>query len=175
MFHLVGSTPEAPSLEAALGGRSPVETVVVGPAELRAARDQLSTTEESNLGAVSLGTPHYSVAEFARLVDLIGDQRVAAGVNLYVCTGRAILTEIRLRGWEEILESAGARIVTDTCTYMTPIMDEVVGVAMTDSAKWAYYAPGNLGVEVVFGSVEDCVASAVAGSVERDQEMWADG
>ena len=175
MFHVVGSTPEAPTLEAALGGRSPSETVVVGPAGLRAARDQLSTIAESSLGAVSLGTPHYSVVEFARLVELIGGERVAAGVNFYVSTGRAVLAEIRLRGWQEILDAAGVQIVTDTCTYITPIMDEVAGVAMTDSAKWAYYAPGNLGLEVVFGSVEDCVASAVAGSVERDEAMWADG
>jgi hypothetical protein len=46
---------------------------------------------------------------------------------------------------------------------------------MTDSGKWAYYAPGNLGVEVVFGSVEDCVASAVAGEVVRDDGIWGDG
>ena len=44
---------------------------------------------------------------------------------------------------------------------------------MTDSAKWAYYAPGNLGVEVVFGSLEDCVESAVAGRVVRDEGLWA--
>ena len=44
---------------------------------------------------------------------------------------------------------------------------------MTDSAKWAYYAPGNLGLEVVFGSAEDCVESAVAGRVMRDEGIWA--
>ena len=46
---------------------------------------------------------------------------------------------------------------------------------MTDSAKWSYYAPGNLGVEVVFGSLEDCVESAVAGRVLRDEGLWAGG
>ena len=45
---------------------------------------------------------------------------------------------------------------------------------MTDSAKWAYYAPNNLGVEVVFGSVEDCVASAMTGRVVRDESIWSD-
>ena len=175
MFHLVGSTPEAPTLDAAFGGRAPSETVVVGPAELRTARDRLSTVEDSRLGAVSLGTPHYSVAEFARLVALIEGERVASGVEFYVSTGRAVLAEIRLRGWDAILAAAGVQIVTDTCTYINPILDEITGVAMTDSAKWAYYAPGNIGVDVVFGSVEDCVVSAIGGSVERDESMWVDG
>jgi predicted aconitase len=43
---------------------------------------------------------------------------------------------------------------------------------MTNSAKWAYYAPGNLGVEVAFGSLEECVASAAQGRVVRDEELW---
>jgi predicted aconitase len=55
--------------------------------------------------------------------------------------------------------------VTDTCTYITPIMEERPGVVMTTSGKWAYYAPANLGVEVVLAGVEDCVESAVAGRV----------
>jgi len=62
--------------------------------------------------------------------------------------------------------------VTDTCTYITPIMKQHSGVAMTDSGKWAYYAPGNLGLEVVFGATSDCVESAVAGRVVRDESVW---
>ncbi len=44
---------------------------------------------------------------------------------------------------------------------------------MTNSGKVAYYAPGNLGVEVAFGSLEDCVASAAAGRIVRDESIWA--
>ena len=40
-------------------------------------------------------------------------------------------------------------------------------VVMTNSGKWAYYAPGNIGVEVAFGSLADCIASARAGQVVR--------
>ena len=38
---------------------------------------------------------------------------------------------------------------------------------MTNSGKWAHYAPGNLGVQVAFGELEDCIASAAAGRVVR--------
>ena len=72
------------------------------------------------------------------------------------------------------MADAGVTVVTDTCTYFTPIIQDVTGTAMTDSAKWAYYAPGNLGLEVVFGSTEDCVESAIVGRVVRDEGIWAD-
>jgi len=175
MFHAVGNTPEAPTLEAALGGRQPLRTVMVGPAELRAARDELTTSDTDRIGAVCVGTPHYSVAEFRRLVELLGDRHVAPATQFFASTGRDVLTEIELRGWADRLRSCGITIVTDTCTYITPILAEVDGAAMTDSAKWAYYAPGNIGVDVVFGSIEDCVATAVAGRLVRDESMWADG
>jgi predicted aconitase len=43
---------------------------------------------------------------------------------------------------------------------------------MTDSGKWAYYAPGNIGAQVVFGSSLECITSAVAGRVVRDDAIW---
>ena len=63
-------------------------------------------------------------------------------------------------------------MVVDTCTYITPVMKARPGAVMTNAAKWAYYAPANLGVEVVFGSLEECVESAVAGEVRRDDRIW---
>ncbi len=177
MFHCVGSTPEAPDLKTACGGSgSSVESVarlVIDMDMLHRARDELSTSSNTELGIVSLGTPHYSVSEFERLVRLMGGRQVHPSVSFYVSTGREILTEIGLRGWVAELEAAGIQLVTDTCTYITPVMVECDGVAMTDSAKWAYYAPGNIGVDVVFGATEDCVESAVLGRVVRDDGVWA--
>ena len=178
MFHAVGVTPEAHDLEAALQRGVPDETVVVGPNQLRAARDALTTaatTDNTSLTGVCLGTPHYSVAELARLVSLLGGRTVHPNIECYVSTGRDILATASERGWDTILRDAGIQIVVDTCTYITPILRSPSGVVMTDSAKWAHYAPSNLGVDVVFGSVEECVRSAMLGKVWRDQELWAGG
>ena len=46
---------------------------------------------------------------------------------------------------------------------------------MTNSGKWAWYAPSNLGVEVAFGSLAECVASAEAGRIVLDEEGWLRG
>jgi predicted aconitase len=166
MFHAIGLTPEAPTLEAALGGEAPDETIRLGRDDLRIAAAQLSTVPVgTRLAAVSLGTPHFSLAEFARLMPLVDGAPFA--VDVYVNTGRDTLAEIERRGWAERLRAAGVTLVVDTCTYVTAVMKDLSGAVMTNSGKWAYYAPANLGIEVAFGSLADCIASARAARVVR--------
>ena len=173
MFHAVGSTPEAPTLESAMGGRDPHEVVEVRTSDLRASRDQLCTVSGSALSSVCLGTPHYSVDEFQVVVALLTGRRVHPDVDFYVSTGRSVLAELELRGWADLLRSAGVTLVVDTCTYVSAILADTTGTAMTDSAKWAWYAPGNLGVDVVFAGTSECVESAVAGKVLLDERVWS--
>jgi predicted aconitase len=172
MFHAVGVTPEAPTLEAAFRGSRPETTVVVTPRMLAAARDELSTGPDGRIAAVSMGTPHMSIRQVGRVLSLLDGMAVHQSVHAYASMGRAALREAEARGWAAALIAAGVTIVSDTCTYIAPVMDPVSGPVMTDSAKWAYYAPGNLGVEVVFGSLEECVRSATLGRVWRDPELW---
>jgi predicted aconitase len=174
MFHAVGITPEAPTLEVACGGSAPTERFIITAQQCRGARDELSTGAHEQLSTVSLGTPHYSTAEIGALLATLDGRTVHPSVDLYVSTGREVLHEVGLRGWKRPLELAGVTFVTDTCTYITPILRNSDGVAMTDSAKWAYYAPGNLGVDVIFGSFGECVDSAVAGVIVRDEALWCD-
>ena len=169
LFHAVGSTPEAGSLDQALDGGRAERVFDVSLHDLRMARAEL-TTSAGPLGAVSVGTPHFSVAEFERLLDLLDGRSVA--LPMYASTGRAVLGEIEEQGWGDALRAAGVTIVVDTCTYITPILEPREGVVMTNSAKWAYYAPGNLGVEVALGSLRECVESAVRGESWRDPDGW---
>jgi hypothetical protein len=175
LFHAVGITPEAPTLEAALGGHRASRTVEITQERLRAARDELTTTSREDVAAVSLGTPHFSLAEFEALMPLLDGIRVNPDVDLFISTGRDVLSEAERRGWLPHVRAAGARIVTDTCPYITPIMRVKDGPVMTNSAKTAWYAPMNVGADVVFGSLEECVRSAVSGRVWRDERLWADG
>jgi predicted aconitase len=43
---------------------------------------------------------------------------------------------------------------------------------VSDSGKCAYYAPGELGVQVAFRTLRDCVRSAVEGIVRREETLW---
>ena len=171
LFHAVGSTPEAPTLEAALQGDTPSRTITVDGARLRAPRDALGTAGPgAPLQAVCVGTPHASQDELARIAAALGGDHVR--VPVYVNTGRDTLAALEERGEAQPLRAAGVTFVTDTCTYVTPLVREVRGLVMTSSAKWAYYAPGNVGVEVAFGGLEECIRSAVLGEVWRDDGVW---
>jgi len=173
LFHIVGVTPEAPTLDAALSGAPPAETIKLTSAMLHRARDTLSTTGAARIDAVALGSPHFSLAEFAALERLAVGQRFS--VPFYVCTGRHALEVLEREGRAEALREAGVTIVADTCVVVTPILPEASGavrVLMTNSGKFAHYTPANTGYDVIYGSLEDCIASALTGQVVRDEAVW---
>ena len=174
LFHAVGVTPEAPDEETAFQGREPDSEVVVTPAQLIEARDSLSLGGSGRLDMVAVGTPHFSFSEFARLTPLVQGRRVHDATMFYVSTSRHVYALIEKEGWAEVLERAGVRVIVDTCTYFSPAVRGCRGRVMTNSAKWAYYAPGMLAVQSVFGSLQECVESAVRGEVWRDRRLWRD-
>jgi len=166
LFHVVGLTPEAPDLETACGGLKPELRIQLTAEDLReAARSLSGAADGAALGAVSLGTPHFSIDQFARLMPLLDGARPLT--DIFVNTSRATLEEVRKRGWEDKLRAARVTLVTDTCVYVSALIKAGAGAVMTNSGKCAYYAPGNLGVEVAYGSLAECVASARAGKVVR--------
>lgn len=105
------------------------------------------------------------------LARLVEGRRVR--VPFYVCTARATLEEAEERGWAAKVREAGVDIVVDTCVVVAPILPAEGGVLMTCSGKFAHYGPSNTGYDVVYGSLEDCVRSAVEGAVVRDETLWS--
>jgi predicted aconitase len=173
LFHIVGVTPEAPDLAAATGGNEPLRTITLTPEMVRVARDRLSTAAAGTdrIDAVAVGSPHFSTAEFTELGRLIGGARLA--VPFYACTGRGVVAEIERSGLLSRLQSAGVEIVADTCVVVAPILPASGGVLMTNSGKFAHYATPNTGFATIYGSLADCVASAMSGRVVRDERLWS--
>jgi predicted aconitase len=169
LFHAIGVTPEAPTRRDAFGGVDERDEIIdLTAADLRQALAKLSTAPDgAPIAAVSLGTPHFSIEEFQTLAPMIAGWRTAPGVDFYVNTSRETYGAVASTRLLADLEAAGVTIVTDTCTYVTSMLRKLNGVVMTNSGKWAHYAPGNIGVEVAFGSLEDCIASAAEGRVVR--------
>lgn len=169
LFHVVGITPEAPTLHDALGGGArPRQAISLTLDDLKEALSKLSTAAPGTpLSAISLGTPHFSFNEFKVLLPLLDNFDAAPGVDIYINTGRETYEALAREGLLSSFERAGIIILTDTCTYVTALLRKLDGVVMTNSGKWAHYAPGNIGVGVAFGSLQDCIASAAAGHVVR--------
>jgi hypothetical protein len=162
MFHAVGVTPEAATLHDATGGIDASRTYTIGVDDLRQARAFLGRGR-GRLDAVSVGTPHFSLDEMRELARLVMGR--VTKVPFYVNTSRDVLAGAEKEGTTAPIESFGATIVTDTCTYITPIMEVGEGVVMTNSGKWAFYAPGNLGVHVALAGLQACVNSGASGEI----------
>jgi predicted aconitase len=164
LFHILGVTPEAPDMQTATGGEPLRKTIQVSEAMFADTKRRLATAESvTQIDAVAIGSPHLSQAEFGRLAQLIAGRRLS--IPFYACTGRHALKEIETNGLRKSLEACGVTIVADTCVVVTPILKQMSGgVLMTNSGKFAQYAPGNTGYGVVFGSMAECVESAITGS-----------
>jgi predicted aconitase len=172
MFHMIGVTPEAPTLESAFQGKRPEETINVTMDMLRQARRELTHTDSERLDMVVLGSPHFSLAEFKLLAPLVEGKHKHPDVKFLVTSSRAMTQLAQKAGLLEPLQAFGAQITVDTCILTSPMLPADIRHLMTNSAKFAYYTPGLLGREIAFGSLEDCVNSAVAGTIVRDETRW---
>ena len=172
MFHMVGITPEAPTLEQAFQGRTPDKTMDVTMDDLRESRRALTHTDDSKLDMVVLGSPHFSLAEYKRLAPMLVGKQKHPEVKFLVTSSRAMTQLARRAGLLEPLDAFGGQITVDTCILTSPMLPAEIQNLMTNSAKFAYYAPGLLGRKIAFGSLEDCVNSAVAGEIIRDESRW---
>jgi len=180
LFHAVGVTPEAPTLAAAFQGQPPEQVTSIKLADLRSTLRKLSTVADSepeaasgHVDVIALGSPHFSLAEFGMLMPLLAQHPLHPEVEFIVCTNRLVLAGLQQRGWQALLQNWGVRLVVDTCVVVAPIVQRKEGVLMTNSGKFAHYSPGNIGFEVIFGSLEECVRSASQGEVWRDTTLWS--
>jgi predicted aconitase len=168
LFHIIGVTPEAPDQAAAFGGADPQRVIRLSATMLEAERRALSTDATGRIDAVAIGSPHLSLDECRALLARLDGRRVA--LPFYACTGRHVAEA--LADDRAALARAGIILVTDTCIVVTPILPPGGGVLLTNSAKFAHYAPSLTGWAVQFGSLGDCVESAVAGRLIADPALW---
>ncbi len=164
LFHVIGTTPEAPDQSSAFGGVRPTETIALTAEMMEEARRHLSTVTlrpGERLDAVAIGSPHLSPAELRDLSTALAGRRCA--IPFYACTGRHALDAIGADGTRAELDRLGVRLVADTCIVVAPILPAGGGVLMTNSGKFAHYTLPNTGYDVVFGTTEDCVETAVTG------------
>jgi predicted aconitase len=172
LFHIPGVTPEAPSLEAAFQGNQPSMQVDLNMDDLRQARQDLNTATGDQVDMVVLGSPHFSLAEFQQLAPLLEGKHVHPGVQFLVTSSRAMVHLAEKAGYLKPLQEFGGKVTVDTCILATPMLPPEIKTLMTNSAKYAYYAPGLLDTQVTFGTLADCVRSAVSGRVVRDEGLW---
>ncbi len=173
MFHIVGVTPEAPTLEEATGGAD-VPAIDISLEDLTRSWDELSNAQDPSVDLVSLGNPHFSFEECERLAALCRGRRKHADVTVVVTCGRATHERVRDTGIAAELERFGVQFVTDTCWCMIvePVIPPNARTIMTNSGKYAHYGPGLTGRRFHFGSLAACIEAACIGAASGQRPLW---
>ncbi|WP_433736108.1 cis-3-hydroxy-L-proline dehydratase [Pseudomonas putida] len=174
LFHIAGITPEAldPSQVLEPDIALPVQRVRLE--DLLLSWRELNSARDNRVDAVTLGNPHFSLGEFAHLARLCRGRRKHPQVVLAITCGRAVLEQARTAGHLDAIEAFGATLVTDTCWCMLgePVIPPAATTLMTNSGKYAHYAPGLVGRTVHFASLAECVDAACTGTASGRLPTW---
>jgi len=164
MYHIVGVTPEAASVEEAFGGGKPIATLRYGAAERQLAYERVNSTgRDRQVDYVMLGCPHYSLDQLWEACQLLEGQRVHENTALWIFTPSATKQIADRNGYTKIIGDAGGVLMTDNCSAFGRVMPKGTRVAAVDSAKQAHYLPAIMGVQAWFGSTAECIQAAITG------------
>ncbi|VVE32985.1 hypothetical protein PCO31110_03790 [Pandoraea communis] len=164
MYHIVGTTPEARTLDEAFGPRKARQTLRYGAAERRLAYERVNTTaRDSDVDFVMLGCPHYSIEQIWEVCQLLEGQKVHENTELWIFTPRATRHLADQAGYTRIIEAAGAHLMSDTCSALGRVMPKGTRVAAVDSAKQAHYLPAIMNIQAWCGTTAECISAAVSG------------
>ncbi len=172
LVHMVGITPEAQTLEMCLHGSKPENIYDITPKLIEQAEDRLWAIKSDTVDLVVAGCPHYSPAEFFRLLQLIKGKKVHSSVIFWVFTNRSVYAWIKDNGVLSDLTDAGVMVFTDGCPLQYPKETWNFTAAMTDSAKFANYCFSQSGFDAAYASIKDCVETAVRGKIFRRESPW---
>ena len=172
LFHIAGVTPEALDPAQVLDGPLPV--LKVSLEDLLLSWHELNSARDAKVDVVSLGNPHFSLSEFAHLARLCQGRKRHPDVVLAITCGRAVLEQARAAGHLGVIEAFGAVIVSDTCWCMLgePVIPPAARNLMTNSGKYAHYAPGLVGRKVHFASLAECVDAACSATASGRLPQW---
>ena len=172
LFHIAGVTPEALDPTRVIDGPLPV--LKLSLEELLLSWQELNSARDARVDVVSLGNPHFSLSEFARLASLCQGRHRHPDVVLAITCGRTVLEQARAAGYIAVIEDFGAVIVSDTCWCMLgePVIPPAARNLMTNSGKYAHYAPGLVGRKVHFASLAECVDAACSATASGRLPQW---
>ena len=152
LFHMQGITPEAVSVT------PPKEALWITQADLQKARLSMIDAASTEVDFVSLGCPHLSIKEIARIAELLAGKKVTK--EFWITTARPTKQIADRMGYTTIIESAGAKFAADTCCVVAPIEGRFFAMA-TDSAKACYYGSAKNRFKTILLPFDEVVEAAL--------------
>ena len=162
MYHIVGITPEAPDLAAALGGNRPLEEIVITRKDLDQTRERLCR-RPGKIDFAMFGCPHLTISQVATIAKGLEGKKLAVPMWVLVSS---LTKELAARmGYLAVIQRAGGHVVADTCIDVPPCWKPYYGSSgVTDSPKCAYYNEMR-DIKFIIRPIEECVEAALAGEV----------
>lgn len=166
MYHIPGSTPEAPTLEMALGNKKPKLEVMVGETELRAAYDYLNYHNTDKVDLVYLGCPHLNIVDLMKLRVKFRGKKVK--IPCWIMTAPWIYTAALEMGYVKEFADAGVTLMSGACLAAMGAVPEGVKCIAVDTAKQANYVTGcypedDAKLDVCYGTTDECIDAAMTG------------
>lgn len=168
MLHVANVTPEASMEPITDAGHATLTKV-----DLVVAWHELNTGSRK-VDLIALGSPHFSLEETQKFAGLLKGKRRHPGVSVVITLGRDVYSQAQSEGLVDQLRSAGVQFYSDLCwcSIVEPMFPVDAKTLMTNSGKYAHYAPGLSGRNVRFGSLAACAEAATSGSVSPDPPRW---
>ena len=167
MFHLVGVTPEARTVEEAFGGRAPSRRLTLERGDLRRVYEGFQP-ERSRPDVVAFTAPQLSIVELRDLAAALTGRTVHPDVRLLATTNYQNRAVAERLGYAQTIEEANGLLLSGACFYLMTARElaEKHGwrTIVTDSAKLANIIPG-YGYNAVFRPTDVCVEAAVRGEL----------
>ncbi|MGG7644275.1 aconitase X [Rhodovulum sp. YNF3179] len=163
LFHLVGITPEAPTLSSVGGDR--LEPESLSPEMMDSMRSRFGGKGDK-VDVVVFAAPQLSLVEVKQVAELCEGKNLS--VPLYVCTAPQVYPDAERMGFVEKIEAAGGKVLVGTCFYngFAREIGEANGWKrlLSNSAKIVNIL-GGYGYEPALANMEQCVASAIRGEI----------
>jgi len=159
IYHILGFTPEALTMEDAFQGKKPKKEVTITRAELDAMREEISAPK-GKIDFALYGCPHFTIDQVTTIANIVKGKKLS--VPLFVMTSSLTLDLAKKMGYYQIIKQSGGEIVSDTCMDQ-PCWKFLYGKkGITDSPKCAYYTKRR-DMQFVITSLEDSVEAALKG------------
>lgn len=161
MYHIVGFTPEAPTVEAAFQGEDITEEVTITNDDLLIMQKKL-TDGYGKIDFALFGCPHFTIDQITTVAEMVKGKTLA--VPLFIMTSGLSLDLAKKMGYYDTIRAAGGYIVSDTCMDQ-PCWKFLYGKkGVTDSPKCAYYTKRR-NMEFVVVPLEQSVEAALKGEI----------
>ncbi|MGI9507039.1 MAG: aconitase X, partial [Geminicoccaceae bacterium] len=165
LFHIIGITPEAPTLDAVAAPAMAVHRI--GAQDL-ANFYGLYGGKGDKVDVVVFSAPQLSLVEMQEVADRLDGKRLHPKTAMLVVTSPQVAADAARLGLTGRIEASGALVLKGMCFYQSYAreMGEANGWKrlMTNSAKLTNII-GGYGYQPTLASTEDCIASAIAGEV----------